>query len=71
MNSILLLSSGVPLLWMIGGFLYFLTPPNNENNKIGIVALDKNGKEVIIEDCGRIPKKVRPQNTDYFHQVYV
>jgi len=50
MNSILLLSSGVPVLWMIGGFLYFLTPPNNENNKIGIVALDKNGKEVIIED---------------------
>ena len=50
MNSLLLLSTGVPVLWMIGGFLYFLTPPINDNSKIGIIALDKNGKEVIKED---------------------
>tara|TARA_Y100000748_G_C15438252_1_gene466092 strand:+ start:352 stop:978 length:627 start_codon:yes stop_codon:yes gene_type:complete len=50
MNSILLASSGVPVLWMLGGFLYFLVPPNGSGgDQAGLLALDANG-DAVFED---------------------
>ncbi len=47
MNNLLLVSSGVPVLWMLGGFIYFLVPPNNNSGNKGIIAKDENGDDVL------------------------
>ena len=47
MNNLLLAATGVPTLWMLGGFLYFLVPPGgNDADRMGIAALDANGDKV-------------------------
>tara|TARA_B100001287_G_scaffold17695_1_gene13157 strand:- start:61 stop:780 length:720 start_codon:yes stop_codon:yes gene_type:complete len=47
MNLILLGGAGVPVLWMLTGFIYFFVPPNNNNNNAGILAKDKNGDDIL------------------------
>ncbi len=47
MNCLLLASVGVPVVWMLGGFLYFLVPPSGSGNaNAGLVALDAEGEAV-------------------------
>lgn len=48
MNCLLLASAGVPVLWLGGGFLYFLVPPAGSGDaNAGLVALDANGDAVL------------------------
>ncbi len=47
MNNILLASSAVPVLWMLGGFIYFLIPPNKNSGNKGLIAKDANGDDVL------------------------
>jgi cytochrome b6-f complex iron-sulfur subunit len=47
MNIILLASSGVPVVWMLGGFLYFFIPSGASDNQSGLLALDANGDAVV------------------------
>lgn len=46
MNIILLTSSGVPVLWMLAGFIYFFIPPTGNGDSSGVSALDANGDVV-------------------------
>lgn len=46
MNKILLMSTGLPVSWMLFGFLYFLIPESKNNLDNGIFAKDKNGNDI-------------------------
>ncbi len=46
MNVLLLTSTGVPVLWMLTGFLYFFVPISNDNNNAGLLAKDANGDDI-------------------------
>ena len=47
MNVILLTGCGVPIIWMLIGFLYFLVPPSDNNSINGIIAKDANGEDIL------------------------
>lgn len=47
MNLLLLGSVGVPVGWMLIGYIYFFIPPNKNMNSIGINAKDKNGNDIL------------------------
>ncbi len=47
MNLILLGYASVPVLWLVGGFLYFLVPPSTGNSGGGVVAKDAKGDDVF------------------------
>ena len=50
MNIILLGSVGIPVGWMLGGFLYFLTPPTNNLSMDGLIAKDANGNDIFEKE---------------------
>jgi len=47
MNLVLLGGAGVPVLWLAGGFIYFLVPPSGGGGGGGITARDALGNDVI------------------------
>lgn len=47
MNLLLVASVGMPVTWMLGGALYFLTPPNSQSMGSGVTALDADGNPVV------------------------
>ena len=47
MNVLLTGSVGVPVGWMLGGVLYFLTPPSSQTMNKGVTALDADGNTVV------------------------
>jgi len=46
MNLVLLGGAGVPVLWLAGGFIYFLVPPGGGGGGEGLVAKDALGNDV-------------------------
>ena len=48
MNLILLGAAGVPVLWLAGGFVYFLVPPGGSGGGGGVQALDAKGDAVGV-----------------------
>ena len=46
MNLLLLAGCGVPVLWLLGGFVYFFVPPRSKDSGAGVAALDANGDPV-------------------------
>ena len=50
MNLVLLGGAGVPVLWLAGGFIYFLIPPGGGGGGAGLVAKDALGNDVIAGD---------------------
>ena len=55
MNLVLLGGAGVPVLWLAGGFIYFLVPPGGGGGGAGLVAKDALGNDV--------PKHARLRDT--------
>lgn len=47
MNLVLVGGAGVPVLWMAGGFVYFLIPPGGGGGGGGVVAKDALGDDVL------------------------
>jgi len=47
MNLVLLGGAGVPVLWLAGGFVYFLVPPTGGGSGGGVTARDALGADVI------------------------
>merc|ERR1719454_1145497 len=47
MNLVLLGGAGVPVLWMLGGFVYFFVPPGGGGG--GLIAKDANGDDVLVQ----------------------
>merc|ERR1719182_602826 len=50
MNLILLGGAGVPVLWLAGGFIYFLIPPGGGGGGAGLVAKDALGNDVTASE---------------------
>merc|ERR1719443_1265597 len=50
MNLVLLGGAGVPVLWLAGGFIYFLIPPGGGGGGAGLVAKDALGNDVLAAD---------------------
>merc|ERR1719313_3304823 len=49
MNLVLLGGAGVPVLWMLGGFVYFFVPPGGGGGGGGLTAKDANGDDVLVQ----------------------
>merc|ERR1719238_1265639 len=49
MNLVLLGGAGVPVLWLAGGFIYFLVPPSGGGGGGGLIAKDALGDDVLVE----------------------
>merc|ERR1719247_2847976 len=49
MNLVLLGGAGVPVLWLAGGFIYFLVPPSGGGGGAGLVAKDALGADVMVQ----------------------
>jgi hypothetical protein len=47
MNLVLLGGAGVPVLWLGGGFIYFLVPPSGGGDGGGVTARDALGADVL------------------------
>lgn len=47
MNLVLLGGAGVPVLWLAGGFVYFLVPPSGGGGGAGVTARDSLGNDVL------------------------
>jgi len=47
MNLVLLGGAGVPVLWLAGGFVYFLVPPSGGGGGGGVTARDALGNDVV------------------------
>jgi len=47
MNLVLLGGAGVPVLWLAGGYIYFLVPPSGGGGGGGLVAKDAKGDDVL------------------------
>jgi len=50
MNLVLLGGAGVPVLWLAGGFIYFLIPPGGGGGGAGLVAKDALGNDVTAAE---------------------
>jgi len=50
MNLVLLGGAGVPVLWLAGGFVYFLVPPSGGGGGGGLLAKDALGNDVTASD---------------------
>ena len=49
MNLVLLGGAGVPVLWLLGGFVYFFIPPSAGGGGGGLTAKDALGDDVTVE----------------------
>merc|ERR1719253_1101925 len=49
MNLILLGGAGVPVLWLAGGYVYFLIPPGGSGGGGGLIAKDALGDDVMVK----------------------
>jgi len=49
MNLILLGGAGVPVLWLAGGYVYFLIPPGGGGGSGGLIAKDALGDDVMVK----------------------
>jgi len=49
MNLVLLGGAGVPVLWMLGGFVYFFVPPGGGGGGAGLTAKDAQGDDVLVQ----------------------
>ena len=47
MNLVLLGGAGVPVLWLAGGYIYFLVPPGGGGGGAGVTARDALGADVM------------------------
>merc|ERR1719331_2548105 len=48
MNLVLLGGAGVPVLWLLGGFVYFFVPPGGGGGGGGLTAKDALGNDVTM-----------------------
>ena len=64
MNTLLLSSTGIPVGWMAGGFLYFLVPPGNGGGTTALLARDAVGdvvKETTWTNAHSYPERALVQ----------
>jgi len=54
MNLVLLGGAGVPVLWLLGGFVYFFVPPSGGGGGGGLTAKDANGDDVTAAEWAKL-----------------